>query len=93
MTDAQIREKIHKELITSGEYERISAYLRQSLIASGWYNRVEELATENLRSQENPSFNKLIGDVEHKALEIVPENVKLEALNMIKAFLDKVVDT
>ncbi|KAK9484458.1 transcription factor e(y)2-domain-containing protein [Lipomyces starkeyi] len=92
MADAQIKAKVNQKLIESGEYERLSQYLRQKLIENGWYEQVTELASDTLRAQENPNFEKLVDLVEPEALALVPEFVKVELLSMIKQFLEGIVD-
>ncbi|KAK9380347.1 transcription factor e(y)2-domain-containing protein [Kockiozyma suomiensis] len=92
MADSQIRAKVHQKLVESGEYERISTHLRQKLVESGWYDQVNQLASEKLRFQDNPNFDKLVDDIEPKALDSVPDEIKLDVLNMIKNFLDGIVE-
>ncbi|KAK9318776.1 transcription factor e(y)2-domain-containing protein [Lipomyces orientalis] len=92
MADEQIRAKVNQKLIESGEYERLSQYLRQKLIETGWYDQVTQLAFDSLRTQENPNFDRLIDFMEPKALALVPEHVKVELLSMIKRFLEGIVD-
>ncbi|KAK9456852.1 transcription factor e(y)2-domain-containing protein [Dipodascopsis uninucleata] len=92
MADDETKAKVHQKLIDSGEYERISTHLRQKLVEAGWYQKVNELAAGNIRSQESPNFEKLVNEVEPRALAMIPDEIKIEILNMIKNFLETIVE-
>ncbi|KAK9459472.1 transcription factor e(y)2-domain-containing protein [Lipomyces oligophaga] len=92
MDESQVTVNVHHRLVESGEYDRLSALLRQKLAASGWYDQMQELASENLKTQDTPNFEDLVNDLEQKALDIVPDDIKIELLTQIKKFLDDMVD-
>ncbi|ODV97567.1 hypothetical protein PACTADRAFT_73290 [Pachysolen tannophilus NRRL Y-2460] len=84
--------KIQNELIQSGQYDEISKFLKFKLIENGWFDNFKNLASNTISEKENPNFSSLIRDLEPKALEMVPDNVKEETLVKIRQFLDSVID-
>ncbi|KAK9471482.1 transcription factor e(y)2-domain-containing protein [Dipodascopsis tothii] len=91
MSDTQIRAQVNQKLIESGEYERMSKHLKKRLSEAGWFVEVNALATDNVRRQDTPNFEALVADVEARALELVPDEIKIEILRMIKQFIEGVI--
>lgn len=98
MTDQdleQIKGKIQDHLITSGNYEKINKQLRLQLYESGWYDKVSQLALQELQNKDDDNkaltFDQLLSLVKPKAQDMVPDNVKGDTLQKIKEYLDDVI--
>lgn len=87
-----IKAQIQNHLVDSGNYDIISKQLKLKLYESGWYDQINQLATKQLNeSGESLNFNSLFKSLKPQAEEMVPENVKDEVLQRIRAFLDDAI--
>ncbi|CAN6623948.1 transcription and mRNA export factor Sus1p [Trichomonascus vanleenenianus] len=88
----QLQAAVINRMLESGEYDRMKKILRTRLRETGWFDEVNEMALEELSGLDDPNFERISKKLEPQALNIVPEDIKLEMLKMIKTFLDGTVE-
>ncbi|CCC71774.1 hypothetical protein NCAS_0I01060 [Naumovozyma castellii] len=88
-----MKAQIQKYLVESGNYELISKQLTESLLREGWIDKVKTLTKEELQENKSLNYTELLSKIEPKALDMVSDSTKTQALQKIKVFLDQVVDT
>lgn len=88
-----IKSQIQEHLISSGNYDTINKQLKLQLYESGWFDKLSQLATTEL--QENPdkalNFEQLYSFLKPKAEDMVPDHVKEDILERLRAYLDDVI--
>ncbi|KAJ2707020.1 hypothetical protein FB645_001161 [Coemansia sp. IMI 203386] len=86
-----IREELLKRFIESGERERLQEILRSKLYSSGWQDRVKDrcqrVVHENTEGIEKLTVDDMAEEVTPYARSAVPEDVKTEILEDIRAFI------
>lgn len=86
-------EEIEQYLEKSGYYGELSEVLQQKLEKSGWYDNVAAFAGRELGVADNASANsEELAAIRKRALQLVPENVKVELLQHILKILDEYVE-
>lgn len=91
----QIKSRIQDHLILSGNYETINKQLKLQLYESGWYDDIQQMATQELQDQaeddKTMSFEELLAFIRPKAESMVSEDVKKEVMGKIKGYLEDVI--
>lgn len=89
-----LRLRIQQELVASGKYQEIYNMLKVELTNSGWFDKFKDLTNQTVSEKDLDGGLKLgdvIGQLESKGFEMVPDGVKVTILQKIKEFLDGVV--
>ncbi|RDD47129.1 Transcription and mRNA export factor ENY2 [Trichoplax sp. H2] len=84
------RELLHKQLIESGEKDRLKEYLYGKLVEAGWKSDVMALCRDNIKGSDDPDAVKLddlITKITPRARAMVPDEVKRELLHRIRTYL------
>lgn len=84
-----LQDSLIKRLIQSGEWDRISALLKEKLSESGWTDETYHQTREHARQQPRLHFRSLMEEVVPKVEANVPSSVKEEVLAMIKTFVEE----
>jgi len=89
MRDAQMRATINQKLIETGERERLKELLRTRLIECGWRDQLKAYCKEVVRQKglEHITVDDLVAEITPKGRALVPDQVKKELLQRIRAFL------
>lgn len=90
----EIKSQIQQHLVKSGKYDIINKQLKLQLYESGWYDKVSQLASRELQAQDGDqsmNFDVLFSLVKPKAEEMVPDQVKEDIIEKLKAYLDDVI--
>lgn len=89
--DPQIKTMIRQRLVETGECERLKELLRTRLIECGWKEKLKAHCKETVRQKgvENVTVDDLVTEITPKGRELVPDSVKRELLQKIKAFLEE----
>ncbi|TRY97548.1 hypothetical protein DNTS_000350 [Danionella cerebrum] len=84
-----MRAVINQKLIEMGERERLKELLRAKLIECGWRDQVKALCKDVIKEKgiENVTVEDLVTAVTPKGRVLVPDSVKRELLQRIRAFL------
>ncbi|KAJ2216438.1 D-3-phosphoglycerate dehydrogenase 2 [Coemansia sp. RSA 487] len=90
-----VREEVLRRFIESGERERLQEILRSKLNESGWQDRVKDKC-QKIIHESGPDVDKLtVNDVVEQvtplARTMVPEDVKAEILEDVRAFVYRVL--
>ncbi|XP_042596219.1 transcription and mRNA export factor ENY2 [Cyprinus carpio] len=87
--ESQMRAAINQKLIEMGERERLKELLRAKLIECGWRDQLKALCKEVIKEKgiENVTVEDLVAGVTPKGRALVPDSVKKELLQRIRAFL------
>lgn len=100
----QIKSKIQEHLVSSGNYELISKQLKLQLIESGWYDKVAQIAMDELnnssskdtkdggRAYTTKSLSDLYTVVKPKAEGLIPNEVRENMLKRIELYLDDLIE-
>lgn len=90
--DTEMKDKINQKLIETGEKEKLKQVLRAQLIECGWRDELKAHAKQIVKERgvENVTVDDLIAEITPKARETVPDSVKRDLLQRIKAFLQNV---
>lgn len=85
----RLKNQAQQRLIESGERERLVQLLQTRLLECGWRDQVVANCKEVVREKgiDNITVDTLVDHVTPKARADVPDNVKRELLQRIKAFL------
>lgn len=88
----EIKAQIQNHLIDSGNYDIISKQLKLKLYECGWFDKITQLATKELKNGgETVNFDSLFSLLKPQAEDMVPEDVKEEILQRIRAYLDDAI--
>ncbi|KAH0470308.1 hypothetical protein IEQ34_000031 [Dendrobium chrysotoxum] len=84
-----LQEIINIKLIESGEKEKLMDLLRERLIECGWRDEMKTLCRSYARKKgrNNVTVDDLIHVITPKGRASVPDSVKAELLQRIRAFL------
>ncbi|KAK3040844.1 hypothetical protein RJ639_029188 [Escallonia herrerae] len=84
-----LQEIINIKLIESGEKEKLKELLRERLIECGWRDEMKTLcrAFTRKKGRENVTVDDLVHVITPKGRASVPDSVKAELLQRIRAFL------
>ncbi|XP_022082221.1 transcription and mRNA export factor ENY2-like [Acanthaster planci] len=87
--DVQMRAVINQKLIETGEKERLKELLRNRLIECGWRDQLKAHCKDVVRKKglDQVTVDDLVAELTPKGRELVPDDVKKELLQRIKAFL------
>ncbi|XP_071957682.1 transcription and mRNA export factor ENY2-like [Antedon mediterranea] len=87
--DAKMRATIHQKMVETGEKERLKELLRAKLIECGWRDQLKAYCKEVVRTKglEHVTVDDLVAEITPKGRELVPDEVKKELLQRIRAFL------
>ncbi|AMD18771.1 HBL131Wp [Eremothecium sinecaudum] len=89
----ELRAQIQQHLVETGNYERISNKLSQSLLDEGWIDLVKKATKEAIEDSTSINFFEILQKVEPEAVKMVSTKTKNEIMQQIKAFLCEIVDT
>ncbi|KAG0495656.1 hypothetical protein HPP92_000347 [Vanilla planifolia] len=87
--ETTLQEIINIKLIESGEKEKLMELLRERLIECGWRDEMKALcrAYTRKKGRNNVTVDDLIHVITPKGRATVPDSVKAELLQRIRAFL------
>ncbi|ESN92064.1 hypothetical protein HELRODRAFT_181843 [Helobdella robusta] len=85
----KVKATINQKLIESGERERLKELLRTRLIECGWRDQLKLHCKEIVKQKglENITVDDLVSEITPRARSLVPDEVKKEMLQRIKAFV------
>eukprot|EP00055_Hartaetosiga_balthica_P003249 m.7113 g.7113 ORF g.7113 m.7113 type:complete len:99 (-) comp2709_c0_seq1:168-464(-) len=87
--EAQLRASINQQLIESGDKERIKASLRQTLQRGEWRDQIRAIARQKIEENSDMSVEDLVAAITPEARQKVPQQVRDDLLNQIRASLQK----
>ncbi|TMW59016.1 hypothetical protein Poli38472_007161 [Pythium oligandrum] len=89
--DEEVKKRISAKLAESGERERLKEMLRHRLIESGWRDEMKSYCKEVIRNKgiDQVTVDDLIDEITPKARATVPDAVKADMLDRIKAVIEK----
>jgi len=87
--EALARQRINQKFTESGEKERLQELLRVRLIECGWRDEVKDHARLIVKEKgvDNVTVDDLIAELTPRGRSSVPDDVKKELLELIKAYL------
>ncbi|XP_023667666.1 transcription and mRNA export factor ENY2 isoform X1 [Paramormyrops kingsleyae] len=87
--ESQMRAAINQKLIEMGERERLKELLRAKLIECGWKDQLKAHCKDVIREKgfEHVTVEDLVAEITPKGRALVPDSVKKELLQRIRAFL------
>ncbi|GAB4828515.1 Transcription and mRNA export factor eny2 [Ancistrocladus abbreviatus] len=87
--EPSLQEIINIKLIESGEKERLMELLRERLMECGWKDEMQALCRAFIKKKgrNNVTVDDLIHVITPKGRASVPDSVKAELLQRIRAFL------
>ncbi|RVE66720.1 hypothetical protein OJAV_G00110360 [Oryzias javanicus] len=87
--DYQMKAAINQKMIEMGERERLKELLRAKLVESGWKDQLKAHCKDVIREKglEHVTVEDLVTEVTPKGRALVPDSVKKELLQRIRAFL------
>ncbi|KAK0426295.1 hypothetical protein QR680_009628 [Steinernema hermaphroditum] len=87
------KQTIERDFEESGERDRLREMLTLRLSECGWTSLVEEKCRDFIRKKgiENVTLEQVVGEVKQDARKAVPEEVKREIMDAIRAFVSKQV--
>jgi len=87
--DAQMRAQINQKLVETGERERLKELLRTQLVECGWRDQLKQHCKDVVKQKglEHITVDDLVAEITPKGRELVPDQVKKELLQRIRAFL------
>lgn len=88
----KIKAQIQQALVQSGQYERISNQLNQLLLDDGWIDKVQQMTREEMNKSDSTNFVEILNKVEPRALDMVNDQTKTEILELIKSFLNDIIE-
>ncbi|KAL0948171.1 hypothetical protein HGRIS_010783 [Hohenbuehelia grisea] len=81
--------QLTKQLIQSGEWDRIRSVLAAKLNENGWVDDVRDQSKERARAMEPLSFRELFEETKPTASSSIPQPIRREIIAMIKQQLEK----
>ncbi|KAJ0396976.1 hypothetical protein P43SY_008638 [Pythium insidiosum] len=89
--DEEVKQRISAKLTESGERERMKELLRHKLIECGWRDEMKAHCKEVIRNKgiDQVTVDDLIEEITPKARDSVPESIRNDMLEKIKAFIEK----
>ncbi|KAG7399593.1 Transcription and mRNA export factor eny2 [Phytophthora boehmeriae] len=89
--DEQLKARLSERLVQSGEKERLKELLRLKLVECGWRDEMKLHCKEVIRSKgiDQVTVEDLIEEITPRGRASVPEGVKNDLLEKIKAFIEK----
>ncbi|KAG0670759.1 SAGA histone acetylase and TREX-2 complexes component, partial [Kluyveromyces marxianus] len=82
----KIKAQIQQALVQSGQYE---GYL---LLDDGWIDKVQQMTREEMNKSDSTNFVEILNKVEPRALDMVNDQTKTEILELIKSFLNDIIE-
>ncbi|GAA5950955.1 hypothetical protein JCM3765_004639 [Sporobolomyces pararoseus] len=93
LSHTDLQTALRTRLIQSGEYSKVMETLRNRLNESNWNDKVRDLAREQARNTaDTPHLGNLIKTIEPQALDLIPEEIRIEIQEMIHEFVKKSVE-
>ena len=88
-TETQMKNSINQKLIEAGEKDRLKTLLKERLAESDWHDQLKDQCRQVIREKgaENITVDDLVTDITPRGRALVPDSVKKELLQKIKAFL------
>ncbi|KAH7491303.1 hypothetical protein PRIC1_014192 [Phytophthora ramorum] len=89
--DEQVKARISERLVQSGEKERLKELLRLKLVECGWRDEMKLHCKEVIRNKgiDQVTVEDLVEEITPKGRATVPEDVKNDLLEKIKAFIEE----
>ncbi|KAI0787100.1 transcription factor e(y)2-domain-containing protein [Irpex lacteus] len=87
--------QIHRRMVESGEWDRLSATLSQRLAETGWADEVHHHSKEIAKSagpQSGKTARQIMTDVQQHAEGSVPASVRQELIASIRQYLESQID-
>ncbi|XP_014023807.1 transcription and mRNA export factor ENY2-1 [Salmo salar] len=87
--DSKMRATINQKLTEMGERERLKELLRAKLTECGWRDQLKALCKDVIKEKglEHVTVEDLVVEITPKGRVLVPDSVKKELLQRIRAFL------
>ncbi|KAF7845787.1 hypothetical protein BT93_L0672 [Corymbia citriodora subsp. variegata] len=89
---ATLVSSLHTRLVTSGEWNRLLKQLRRGLEGSQWDKDLQDYARGVSAQQEGVRAPRCLGITDASLVDTVPEELKDQLLNAIRAFVEKNVE-
>ncbi|XP_023836034.1 transcription and mRNA export factor ENY2-2 [Salvelinus sp. IW2-2015] len=87
--DSKMRATINQKLTEMGERERLKELLRAKLTECGWRDQLKAYCKDVIKEKglEHVTVEDLVVEITPKGRVLVPDSVKKELLQRIRAFL------
>ncbi|XP_038848995.1 transcription and mRNA export factor ENY2-2-like [Salvelinus fontinalis] len=87
--DSKMRATINQKLTEMGERERLKELLRSKLTECGWRDQLKAHCKDVIKEKglEHVTVEDLVVEITPKGRVLVPDSVKKELLQRIRAFL------
>lgn len=87
----QLRNLAHQKLVEKGEKERLKGLLKSRLLESGFNDNIFNMCKEYIKTRgiESLKIDEIVEKITPEARRTVPDSVKRELLQHIKAFLSE----
>ncbi|KZW01582.1 hypothetical protein EXIGLDRAFT_66103 [Exidia glandulosa HHB12029] len=84
-------EAVHRQLVETGEWDRLLAALNRMLSESGWTDDMRNRSREKARSMQQLSFKTILDDIQAGTATVSPQ-VKVEMMKLIRETLEQFVE-
>ncbi|KAG8981782.1 SAGA histone acetylase and TREX-2 complexes component [Tulasnella sp. JGI-2019a] len=84
-----LQQNLVKRLIITGEWNRLSAILKDRLDESGWMDDVSNKAKEYALQQDPLHFKTLVQELTPNAEATVPADIKEEITSLLRTWIDE----
>ena len=93
--DDEMRASINQKLEDTGMKDELKAMMREKLINHGWRDQLKERCKDIIRSKglEKVTVEELVQEITPYGRAQVPEEIKAEMLQKLRAFLEKETPT
>lgn len=91
VSESDAEETIHRQLVESGERERLREKFGRQLQESGWWDQVRAEIKDTIsnRGYTNVNVEDLVQEIMPKALAMVPAKSKQDLTKDVKRFLSE----
>ncbi|GBE85749.1 hypothetical protein BKA93DRAFT_826494 [Sparassis latifolia] len=84
--------QLHRRMVESGEWDRLSAVLMRELNEYGWLDDMRHRSKEMARGMERPTVEQLMAGLRAHAEASVPAGVRQQVVGMLRQYMEKQVD-
>ncbi|KAI0347388.1 hypothetical protein BDW22DRAFT_1351820 [Trametopsis cervina] len=94
-TNSALYAQIHRRMVESGEWDRISTMLAKRLNEAGWVDDLHHRTKESARSAErgdSATARQLMADVRSHAEGAVSPAVRQEIVALVRQYLESQID-
>ncbi|XP_077447352.1 transcription and mRNA export factor ENY2 [Stigmatopora argus] len=87
--DSQMRAAINQKMIEMGEREKLKELLKTKLVECGWKDQLKAHCKDVIREKglDHVTVEDLVTEITPKGRALVPDSVKKELLQRIRAFI------